>query len=89
MNTKGLGVKQQAIIKQLKQGRYILSFEDYSNAGGTIDLRDDDGNIYESISAKMLSSLVHRDLLKEEKVYSTVSPNTETYKYTLITAINN
>jgi hypothetical protein len=76
---KGLGLQQLELLSKLARGHYVHEVITYGEP--TISgLHDEDGNVYD-FNKKALASLVHRGLVKEERIYSTVMPDTDHYRY--------
>jgi hypothetical protein len=81
MITKGLGIKQKAIIHYLQRRYYIRVFADLGRCEKSVNLCDRDGNETAILSETWLNSLVHRGIIEGKMTYSTVQPDTETWQF--------
>jgi len=82
MNVKGLGKKQKAIIHYLQRKHYIHVFADLSNSTKDIWLKKED-NCIAIIPETWFNSLVKREIIVGKMVYSTVQPDTESWKFVI------
>lgn len=79
-----LGHQQLAIVQLLKEGYYISIFEELCPHKRTVTLMDEDGNEVNKVRESLVSSLIKKKVCKWTLAHSTVMPDTETLKVTLV-----
>ena len=80
-----LGPLQKEILETMSEGGYISVFEEVYPLKRMITLMDVDDNEIKTLRYRVVLSLVNdKKTCKMEQVYSTIQPDTTTYKVTLI-----